>query len=102
MSFVNIQTTSSTLRPPLDSSTNSQFLKEFVVIKSINKGAYGRVYEAQKKLEKMPFAVKCIPFIDNNETSEQLTIREVEVIYMLYIKINSTILLHVNVNGVCR
>ncbi len=81
MSFVNIKKTSSILRPPLDSSTNSRFLKEFVDIELISKGAFGHVYRAQKKWEKRYFAVKCIQFIDNDEEIKQFSMREVEVIY---------------------
>lgn len=84
MSSVNIPKKPSTLQPPLGSSTNSRFLKEFVDIELISKGAFGHVYRAQKKWEKRSCAVKCIKFIDNDEEIKQVSMREVEVIYVLH------------------
>ena len=63
------------------SSTDSRFLEEFDHVELLSKGAFGHVYMAQKKMEKKPFAVKCIKLSANDEEMAQVSTREVEVKY---------------------
>ena len=54
----------------------SRFREDFEIIQSLNKGAFGQVYEAQKIFERQYYAVKCIQL---NACYKEISMREVNV-----------------------
>lgn len=64
--------------PSGSSSFTSRFLEDFEVIRLLGKGAYGRVFEARKRIDGIHYAVKRIklPAKNGNRTK---VMREVTV-----------------------
>ncbi len=48
----------------------SLFLEEFDHVELLSKGTFGHVYMAQKKMEKKPFAVKCLKLSANDDKKD--------------------------------
>ncbi|XP_073289655.1 uncharacterized protein [Primulina huaijiensis] len=62
-------------------SLSSYFQSMYEVLNKIGKGGYGRVFECRHKLDGMTYAVKKIPF---NEDNEDQVIQEVKIMAQLH------------------
>jgi hypothetical protein len=70
-SSIDLATTETSSNEP-----KSRFREDFEKIQSLNKGAFGQVYEARKKIERQYYAVKCIQL---NACDKEISMREVNV-----------------------
>lgn len=67
-------------KPPSSFVYSSRFLEDFELVRLLGRGAYGRVFEARKKIDEKHYAVKRIK-LPSNKDARTKVMREVIVSY---------------------
>ena len=55
-------------------------IKDFIVLKLIGKGSYGKVYKARRKEDNQVYAIKTIDLTKMNQDNKQKTLNEIRIL----------------------